>query len=126
RLRATGVARPARVAEVSGTASIVAAWAGEPASDPRVMNLRTPAGGWVRFGIADAGGASLRWFADRLCPDQPPVAAMEPASSDDSLLARAAAVPAGSDGLLFFPYLLGERTLGSSASRASFVGLTPA
>jgi xylulokinase len=33
-------------------------------------------------------------------------------------------VEAGSGGLLFFPYLLGERTLGSAQSRASFVGAT--
>ena len=30
----------------------------------------------------------------------------------------------GSDGLLFFPYLLGERTLGSAQSRAGFIGVT--
>jgi sugar (pentulose or hexulose) kinase len=35
-------------------------------------------------------------------------------------------VPPGSRGLLFFPYLLGERTMGSSSSRGSFIGLTPA
>jgi sugar (pentulose or hexulose) kinase len=117
-LLAAGVTRPGRVAEVSGTASIVAAWADAPAPDPRLMSLRTVGAGWVRFGIADAGGASLRWFADRLGPEGP--------RGLDPLLDRAAAVPAGADGLLFFPYLLGERTLGSSASRASFVGLTSA
>jgi xylulokinase len=36
----------------------------------------------------------------------------------------AAQVKAGSGGLLFFPYLLGERTLGSAQSRASFIGAT--
>ena len=37
---------------------------------------------------------------------------------------QAAQVEAGSGGLLFFPYLLGERTLGRARSRASFVGVT--
>ena len=115
-LLAAGSTRPGRAAEVSGTASVMAAWADRPAADPRVMNLRAAGDGWVRFGIADAGGVSLRWFGDQLGGGAPL----------EALLPAAAAVPAGSGGLLFLPSLLGERTLGSSAARGAFVGLTPA
>jgi xylulokinase len=38
---------------------------------------------------------------------------------------EAARTPAGVEGLLFFPYLIGERTLGSPHSRGVFFGLTP-
>lgn len=114
-LLAAGTTRPGRVCEVSGTASILAAWADGPAPDPRAMSLRAAGGGWVRFGIADAGGVSLRWFADRLGAG----------STLEALLGSAAEVPAGSGGLLFLPSLLGERTMGSSAARGAFVGLTP-
>jgi xylulokinase len=114
-LLAAGTTRAGRACEVSGTASIVAAWAAGPAADPRAMSLRAASAGWVRFGIADAGGVSLRWFADELGGG----------STLEALTRRAAEVPAGSGGLLFLPSLLGERTLGSSAARGAFVGLTP-
>jgi len=110
-----GTTRPGQAAVVAGTASIVAVAAPDATSDGRLMNLRSASGGWMHFGISDAAGNAFRWFADELCP----------AITDfNALTAKAADVPAGSDGLLFFPYLLGERTLGSARSRASFVGAT--
>jgi xylulokinase len=117
-LLGSGITRPGRVALVAGTASIVAASAGQPSPDIRVMNLRSASGSWIHFGIGDAAGKSLRWFADELWPAA--------AGADfESIVAAAAEVTAGCDGLLFFPYLLGERTLGHAQSRASFVGVTP-
>lgn len=57
----------------------------------------------------------LRWFRDTLAPDTP----------FDELVASAAAVPAGSDGLLFLPYLTGERTPHPDPlARGAFIGLT--
>jgi sugar (pentulose or hexulose) kinase len=114
-LLAAGNTRPGRACEVSGTASVMAAWGDRPAADPRVMNLRAAGAGWARFGIADAGGVSLRWFGDRLGGG----------STLEELTRQAADVPAGAGGLLFLPSLLGERTMGSSAARGAFVGLTP-
>ena len=38
---------------------------------------------------------------------------------------KAAEVEAGSEGLLFFPYLMGERSLGTPLARGVFFGLTP-
>ncbi len=124
-LLAAGVTRPGRVCEVSGTASIIAAHAETPAQDLQAMNLRAAAGGWLRFGITDAGGKSFSWFADELCEAQSEAATREGRSRYDELTGLAAEVPAGANGLFFFPYLLGERTLGNAQSRASFVGLTP-
>lgn len=123
-LLAGGVTRPSRVCEVSGTAGIIAAYAETPAHDPRVMNLRTAASGWVRFGIEDAGGACLSWFAERFCPDLTARAGESGVSRYELLTEEAAGVPVGSRGLFFFPYLLGERTLGAPESRGSFVGLS--
>lgn len=114
-LLGAGITRPGRAAVVAGTASIVAVAAPDATTDGRLMNLRSASGGWMHFGISDAAGKAFRWFADELCP----------AMTDfDALTSKAADVPAGSAGLLFFPYLLGERTLGSARSRASFVGAT--
>ena len=125
-LLAAGITRPGRGCDVSGTASIICAFGGTPEPDPRVMNLRAAGEGWIRFGIADAGGLCLRWIADRLSEVECEEAKNRGVSRYDVLTALADGVPPGSNGLLFFPYLLGERTMGSSASRGSFIGLTPA
>lgn len=127
-LLGTGITHAGQVALVAGTASIVAAAADGASADLRAMNLRSASGTWIRFGISDAAGESFRWFADQFCG---PAAAAGPADGRapvpadfDALTREAAQVEAGSGGLLFFPYLLGERTLGSARSRASFVGAT--
>jgi xylulokinase len=89
-----------------------------------VMNLRSASDEWIRFGIADAAGASFRWFVDNLCNAATAGAPEQVKGTFDTLAREAAGVEPGADGLLFFPYLLGERTLGSERSRASFVGAT--
>jgi xylulokinase len=62
-----------------------------------------------------SAAGSLRWFRDALAPGVP----------FDDLVAAAAAIPAGSDGLLFLPYLTGERSPHPDPlARGAFVGLT--
>jgi xylulokinase len=123
-LLGSGITAPGQVAVVAGTASIVAAAAGCASADARVMNLRSASGNWMHFGIGDAAGKSLRWFTDHLSGRRTPDDPHAVGAAYDALIAEAAQASAGSDGLLFFPYLLGERTLGSAQSRASFVGAT--
>jgi xylulokinase len=67
------------------------------------------------MGVTNGAGLSLRYFRDTFAPDL----------SYDELSALAAQAPAGSDGLMWAPYLFGERTphLDSNA-RAAFVGIT--
>jgi xylulokinase len=123
-LLGSGITTPGRVGLVAGTSSIMSLAAESASPDSRVMNLRSASGNWIRFGIDDAAGKSFRWFVDTFCPpagDSPE----QVKAAFDSLVLQAAQVEAGSGGLLFFPYLLGERTLGSARSRASFVGATP-
>jgi xylulokinase len=72
------------------------------------------------MGVTQAAGLSLRWFRDTFATNSSGVR-----ESYDQLTAEAAKSPAGSDGLLWTPYLMGERTphLDSSA-RGALVGLT--
>ena len=66
-----------------------------------------------------AAGGSLRWLRDTLA------GANGSALSYDQLAAEAEAVPPGSEGLLFLPYLSGERTPHRDPlARGAFVGLT--
>jgi xylulokinase len=70
---------------------------------------------WHFMGVMLSAAGSLRWYRDTLAANV----------SFDDLLAPAAAVPAGSEGLLFLPYLSGERTPHPDPlARAAFVGLT--
>jgi xylulokinase len=62
-----------------------------------------------------SAAGSLRWYRDALAPGV----------GFDELVAEAATVPAGSDGLLFLPYLTGERSPHPDPlARGAFVGLT--
>jgi xylulokinase len=70
---------------------------------------------WHMMGVMLSAAGSLRWFRDTIAPGV----------SFDDLVAGAAEVEAGSDGLLFLPYLTGERTPHPDPrARAAFVGLT--
>ena len=66
------------------------------------------------MGVMLSAAGSLRWFRDALAPGVP-----FPALVDEAL-----DVPPGSDGLLFLPYLSGERTpYPDPLARGAFVGL---
>jgi xylulokinase len=72
-------------------------------------------GKWHLMGVMLSAGGSLRWYRDTFAPS----------SNYDDLLAPAVEIPAGADGLLFLPYLTGERTPHPDPlARAAFVGLT--
>ena len=123
-LLGSGITTAGQVALVAGTASIVAVAAATASADARLMNLRSASGTWIRFGISDAAGKAFRWFMDQLCAPAAGGSAEQVKEAFDGLVLTAAQVRPGAGGLLFFPYLLGERTLGNAQSRASFVGAT--
>jgi xylulokinase len=80
---------------------------------------------WNLMGVVLSAAGSFRWFRDAL--GQAEVAAAEASGADvyDLLTAQAAEVPAGSEGLLFLPYLTGERTpYPDPEARGVYFGLT--
>ena len=118
-----GIVAAGTVSATIGTSGVVFAATDRPALDPRGrMHTFCHAipGRWHVMGVTQAAGLSLRWFRDNFAVDSS--GARE---SYDGLTAEAAKIPAGSDGLLWTPYLMGERTphLDSSA-RGALVGLT--
>lgn len=124
-LLAAGLTQPGEASDNTGTSSILSVFTDAPVFDARLMNLHHVTEGWIPFGITDAGGVSLKWFKDNYCRHEIAQAAAEGVGVYDILNEKAAAVPPGCEGLLFFPYLMGERTLGSPYARAVFFGLTP-
>jgi len=118
-----GIVSAGTVSVTIGTSGVVFAATDRPALDPhgRVHTFcHAIPGRWHVMGVTQAAGLSLRWFRDTFATDSS--GARE---SYDQLTAEAAKIPPGSDGLLWTPYLMGERTphLDSNA-RGAFVGLT--
>lgn len=124
-LIAAGLAEPGYALDISGTASDMVIYVDRPILDPPMMNLHHALPGWTPFGIAEAGGGSLKWFKDTFCQAEIAQAQAESREVYDLLNEKAAAVEPGCEGLLYLPYLMGERVLGSPHSRGVFIGLTP-
>jgi xylulokinase len=80
---------------------------------------------WHVMGVTLSAGGSLRWYRDALGQAEREVARLSGVDPYDILTAEAAGAPAGSEGLLFLPYLTGERTpYADPNARGSFIGLT--
>ncbi len=72
-------------------------------------------GMWHFMGVMLSAAGSLQWYRDTLAPGM----------AFNDLLKEAEAVPAGSEGLQFLPYLSGERTPHPDPNaRGAFIGLT--
>ncbi len=118
-----GIVAPGAASATIGTSGVVFAATDRPALDPK-GRLHTFCHAiperWHVMGVTQAAGLSLRWFRDQFG-----------AGADDGrdpyerLSDEASKVPAGSEGLLWTPYLMGERTphLDPNA-RAALVGFT--
>ncbi len=82
-------------------------------------------GKWHLMGCVLSAGGSLRWFRDALCEAEVERAARAGVDPYEALVAAAAGTPPGAEGLLFLPYLTGERTPHPDPlARGAFVGLT--
>ncbi|MGE0534475.1 MAG: xylulokinase [Pirellulales bacterium] len=82
-------------------------------------------GKWHMMGVSLSGGGCLQWFRNRLCEAE--IAQMKKKGVDPytTITAEAEKVAPGSQGLVFLPYLSGERTPHADPdARACFIGLT--
>lgn len=114
----TGAVEEGIVSLSLGTSGVVFATTDHPAIEPdgrlHAFCHAVP-GKWHLMGVMLSAAGSLRWHRDTFA-----------AGVDfDTLLKPAASIPAGSDGLLFLPYLTGERTpYPDPLARGAFIGLT--
>ncbi len=118
-----GIVAPGTVSATIGTSGVVFAATDRPMLDAK-GRLHTfchaVPGRWHVMGVTQAAGLSLRWFRDRFGSG-----AEDGRDPYERLAAEASEAPAGSDGLLWAPYLMGERTphLDPNA-RGALIGLT--
>jgi len=123
-----GIARAGAVSATIGTSGVVFASTDRPAMDP-AGRLHTFChaipGRWHVMGVTQAAGLSLRWYRDNFGAASPGLLKKDGRDPYDVFAEEAALAPAGSEGALWAPYLMGERTphLDPNA-RAALVGLT--
>ena len=113
-----GAVVPGRVALSVGTSGVIFATTDRPLYEPhgRVHAFcHAVPNRWHMMSVMLSAAGSLRWFRDALAPGV----------EFGALVDAAAEIPAGSGGLLFLPYLSGERSPHPDPlARGAFVGLT--
>ncbi|HKQ53448.1 MAG TPA: FGGY-family carbohydrate kinase, partial [Pyrinomonadaceae bacterium] len=118
------IVEPGAVSATIGTSGVVFAATSRPALDKkgRVHTFcHAIPGRWHVMGVTQAAGLSLRWFRDRFGVGDGAAAGADPY---DLLSKEAATAPPGADGVLWAPYLMGERTPHLDPhARAALVGL---
>ena len=123
-----GVVRPGEIMASLGTSGTVLAPTARAEVDP-AGRLHTfchaVADTWYVMGVVLSAGGSLRWFRDTLAQPEQQIAASEGRDPYQVMLKACDAVPAGSEGLIFLPYLTGERTPHADPdARGVFFGLS--
>jgi xylulokinase len=113
-----GILAPGSVSATIGTSGVVFAATDSPVKD-RLGRLHTfchaAPNRWHVMGVTNGAGLSLRFFRDTFASS----------STYEDLLAKAETAPAGSNGLMWTPYLFGERTPHlDPEARAAFIGIT--
>ena len=112
---AVGAFRPGRAFEVSGTSGGIGIVSGAPSRD-RALGVAPHLfeGLYINHAPMSAAGASLAWCRDVLCAD-----------TYEAMEAEARALDDGPTGLLFLPYMAGERApFWDARARGAMVGLT--
>jgi xylulokinase len=113
-----GAVQPGIIALTLGTSGVIFASTDKPFIEPEGRLhafCHAVPGRWHLMGVMLSAAGSLRWYRDTLAPG----------TDFDTLLTPAADIPPGSEGLLFLPYLTGERTPHPDPlARGAFVGLT--
>jgi xylulokinase len=113
-----GVTGPGPLSIVLGTSGVVFGTLGAFKADEQArvhVFCHAVPGTWHAMGVMLAAGGALRWLRDAIAPD----------ASYEQLIAAAEGWPPGCEGLLFAPYLAGERTpYADPDARGAFVGLS--
>lgn len=115
------------VAVTIGTSGAIRTVVHEPVEDAksRIFCYALTDKHWVIGGPVNNGGIILRWLRDELAASEVETAKRLGIDAYDVLTRIAETVKPGADGLLFHPYLMGERApLWDSNARGSFFGLS--
>lgn len=123
-----GIVEAGLVSSTVGTSGVVFAHCAEPRIDPKLRVhtfCHAVPGAWHVMGVMLSAGGSLRWYRDTLGQLEQAVARVMRVDPYTILAEEAAATRPGCEGLIFLPYLTGERTpYADPNARGAFFGLT--
>ncbi len=123
-----GIVDEGSISATFGTSGVVFAASDEYRVDPRGRLhafCHAVPGKWHLMGVVLSAGGSLRWLRDTVGADWVEEAAARGVDPYELMMEAAAEVAPGAEGLLFLPYLTGERTPHPDPlARGAFVGLT--
>jgi xylulokinase len=123
-----GIVEAGIVSSTVGTSGVVFAFADRPEVDPslRVHTFcHAVPGKWHVMGVVLSAGGSLRWYRDTVAAAEVEAARQRGVDPYAVIAEGAAQVEPGCEGLVFLPYLTGERTpYPDPYARGVFFGLT--
>jgi len=123
-----GIVETGIISSTVGTSGVVFAFADKPVVDPglRVHTFcHAVPGKWHVMGVMLSAGGSLRWYRDTFADVETAEARSNGMDVYDILSRQVAGVEPGCEGLVFLPYLTGERTpYPDPNARGSFFGIT--
>ena len=123
----TGVCSDGQAFITLGTSGVVFAHTSVPSIDPlgRVHTFCAAVPGcWTAMSCTLAAGLSMRWMRDELFANEKKELKKKHQDVYDLMTRQAARIPSGSDGLVYLPYLMGERSpILDPESRGVFFGL---
>ncbi|MGO3488956.1 MAG: gluconokinase [Leuconostoc carnosum] len=118
--------KPGVAAITIGTSGAIRVVSDKPVIDPkgRTFTYALDKDHWVVGGPVNNGGDVFRWARDNMFDAEKSTAALLGTDAYDLMTQIASRVPAGSEGLIFHPYLGGERApIWDANARGSFFGL---
>ena len=125
-----GIVEPGLTSATLGTSGVIFAYTEAPKLDPRGRIhtfCHAVPGKWHVMGVTQGAGLSLRWFRENFGASEAWCARQIGLDTYDLIIKEAETVPPGSLGLLWLPYLMGERTPHLDAqARGMWFGLTAA
>jgi xylulokinase len=123
-----GLVDPGVVFDTSGTASVFATIIDRFGTDTKYKCLMTCPhvirGLYFPMAYLAGGGLNLRWFRDTVSPLEKAASETKGVNPYDALAEEAAAIPPGSEKLIFLPHLSGRNTPIDPDMRGAFLGLT--
>lgn len=123
-----GIVAPGIVSATIGTSGVVFAHADRPQRDPlgRVHTMcHAVPGKWCVFGCILSAGGSLQWFRNVLGREEVAAARKQKVDPYELLIESAEVAPPGCEGLVFLPYLTGERCPHPDPNaRGAWIGIT--
>ncbi|WP_068622386.1 gluconokinase [Paenibacillus tuaregi] len=115
------------VAVTIGTSGAIRTVTDKPVTDEkgRTFCYAFPDDKWIVGGPTNNGGIMLRWLRDQFATPEIEVARKLGIDPYDLMIKYAEKVPAGSEGLLFLPFLTGERApYWNANARGTFFGIS--